>query len=531
MLSTGCDQLGPPVGSQGSETPMSITDDTSVADILDDLMDDRVDDGAQKDRRRRLVAFIGGGLTFLCLLTGASVWAVPNIEDDLERAARQLLREADIDVDGADGAGLTFDMDGRSIEVSGDVATAGEALRIDELLTQQRGLRDADVTSLNVRAAPTATAQVQVLVTDTNPRTITLAGIVPTDAARLQLIRAASAAFGAANVVDELEVSGLAAAAGTGEGINALAAAITGLGADGVTRASASLNGRDVSVQALVADAAAEVALAAVIDGANADITVLEVEAGLVRMDFEVDDGLIRLNDTVLTEAQRDVLITAAADASGITYDDVAADLVVSGLAEAIPGSDERVANVAALFPALSDTASVLRARGSLDGEDLTVDAVVTSDEAGADIAALVAGAGGTASVTVEERQSQDETSALNAAFVDLNLRLQEVVAFRTASSDLTAEAAEIIDEAIVALSEYPDPVVTVSGHSSDSGAANFNLTLSQSRAEAVVAYLAFGGVDPDRLTAEGRGITDMLPDVDVTDSRQQRVQFEAFPA
>ena len=493
--------------------------------------DEKAAQADRRDRKRRLRAWLGGGVAFLSLSVAASVWALPHIEDDLEREARQLLREGDVDVDGADGSGLTFDMDGRSIEVSGDVATAGEAFRIDELLTQRRGLRDADVTGLNIVASATAQAQVQVLVTDAEPRTITLTGTVPGEAARQQLVDAAGAAFGADNVIDELVVSGLAGAEGANSALEALATAIAALGADGVTRGSASLDGSDLSVQALVADQAAEAALAATTTGANVDITVLEVEVGLVRMDFEVDDGLIRLNDTVLTEAQRDGLISAAAEASGIDDDDVAVDIVVSGLAEAIPGSNDRVASVGGLFGSLVDTDAVLSATGSLDGEDLAIQAIVTSEAAGAELTSEIEAAGGSATIIVEETEVQDATAALNAAFVDLNRRLQEVVAFQTASAQLTPEATEIMDEAIVALSEYPDPVVTVSGHSSDSGGADFNLTLSQSRAGAVVLYLVFGGVDVDRLTADGRGITDMLPDIEVTDPRQQRVQFEAFPA
>lgn len=63
-----------------------------------------------------------------------------------------------------------------------------------------------------------------------------------------------------------------------------------------------------------------------------------------------------------------------------------------------------------------------------------------------------------------------------------------------------------ILDQNIVALKEWGDVDVEVAGHTCSIGTEEYNLGLSQRRAEAVRNYLVSKGVSADRLTVRGYG-------------------------
>ncbi len=83
---------------------------------------------------------------------------------------------------------------------------------------------------------------------------------------------------------------------------------------------------------------------------------------------------------------------------------------------------------------------------------------------------------------------------------------LLEGVTFETASADLTSEARGILDGIAAALVANPEIRVRVNGHTDSTGSRSYNVTLSQARAESVVAYLGVQGVEVDRMEARGVG-------------------------
>lgn len=65
-----------------------------------------------------------------------------------------------------------------------------------------------------------------------------------------------------------------------------------------------------------------------------------------------------------------------------------------------------------------------------------------------------------------------------------------------------------VIDEVYAVLTENPTVTVEVQGHTDNQGKPDYNLNLSQARAESVRKYLVDKGIAPNRLTAKGYGMT-----------------------
>jgi len=71
---------------------------------------------------------------------------------------------------------------------------------------------------------------------------------------------------------------------------------------------------------------------------------------------------------------------------------------------------------------------------------------------------------------------------------------------------DLKKESEKPLQEIADLLLGYPDLKIEIQGHTDDQGQDDYNLTLSQKRAETVRLYLIGLGVDSSRLTARGYG-------------------------
>ena len=107
---------------------------------------------------------------------------------------------------------------------------------------------------------------------------------------------------------------------------------------------------------------------------------------------------------------------------------------------------------------------------------------------------------------------------------VSLMLRIE----FGFDSAELTGRARQDLDGVAAALND-PQLVsarVMLEGHTDATGSAEYNLRLSQRRAEAVVAYLARRGVAGGRLRPAGFGEYRLLPAYPPADDRQRRVEI-----
>ncbi|MEJ2540459.1 MAG: OmpA family protein [Gemmatimonadota bacterium] len=102
-----------------------------------------------------------------------------------------------------------------------------------------------------------------------------------------------------------------------------------------------------------------------------------------------------------------------------------------------------------------------------------------------------------------------------------------EGVTFRTSSSELTANSETILDRVAESLVGNPDIRVRVEGHTDSTGPEDFNMTLSQARAESVVAYLQSRGVPARQLEAVGVGPADPIAPNNTPEGRARNRRVE----
>jgi OOP family OmpA-OmpF porin len=85
------------------------------------------------------------------------------------------------------------------------------------------------------------------------------------------------------------------------------------------------------------------------------------------------------------------------------------------------------------------------------------------------------------------------------------------------------------LDEVVDVLAAEPNWTLKVEGHTDNVGKDDYNLKLSQKRAESVKKYIESKGIMPSRITAEGFGSTKPIADNKTEEGREKnrRVEFK----
>ncbi len=82
----------------------------------------------------------------------------------------------------------------------------------------------------------------------------------------------------------------------------------------------------------------------------------------------------------------------------------------------------------------------------------------------------------------------------------------RDPITFVPGTDQLTKEAKKVLDDIAKTLKEYPGFILEVAAFTDSVGDDEYNLELSQKRAESVVRYLISRGISPNRLLAKGFG-------------------------
>ncbi|SHI80358.1 OmpA family protein [Wenxinia saemankumensis] len=108
-----------------------------------------------------------------------------------------------------------------------------------------------------------------------------------------------------------------------------------------------------------------------------------------------------------------------------------------------------------------------------------------------------------------------------------LVVTLPQDILFATDSATLTGSLTNDLRTVAASLNRYPNTTVNVIGHTDNTGAAAYNQSLSERRAQAVASVLTQSGVAPSRIRAIGRGEDQPVATNLSAEGRQQNRRVE----
>jgi len=135
--------------------------------------------------------------------------------------------------------------------------------------------------------------------------------------------------------------------------------------------------------------------------------------------------------------------------------------------------------------------------------------------------------------------QARLQNAALKQQIAELNARATDRglvvtlgdVLFTTGRADLKGGATSNLSKLAAFLNQYPDRTVVIEGHTDSTGSEDFNMGLSQRRADSVKTYLAGQGIASHRLDALGKGEGYPVAGNDSATGRQQNRRVEVIIA
>ncbi|UVW30130.1 OmpA family protein [Massilia sp. H6] len=112
-----------------------------------------------------------------------------------------------------------------------------------------------------------------------------------------------------------------------------------------------------------------------------------------------------------------------------------------------------------------------------------------------------------------------------------LKLEIPSDVSFDTGRSDIKSNFQPVLQRFATTLNENPSTTVTIIGHTDSTGSPDINQPLSVDRAARTRDYLANRGVNPNRITIEGRGEREPIASNNDASSRARNRRVEIYVA
>ncbi|MBD0823452.1 OmpA family protein [Aestuariibaculum marinum] len=159
--------------------------------------------------------------------------------------------------------------------------------------------------------------------------------------------------------------------------------------------------------------------------------------------------------------------------------------------------------------------------------------------ELGAVIGGVVGGGAGVLIGNKMDKQAQQIEEEIPGAQVErvdegIVVTFDETsgVYFDTEKYNINAASQATLNKLIGVFKEYPDTNILVVGHTDSAGAAEYNMTLSKNRANAVTSYLKANGISSGRLTTNWFGEEQPIADNSTAEGRakNRRVNVAIVP-
>ena len=153
----------------------------------------------------------------------------------------------------------------------------------------------------------------------------------------------------------------------------------------------------------------------------------------------------------------------------------------------------------------------------------------------GAGIGAL-AGAGIGYYMDVQEAKLREKMAGTGVSVTrvgdNITLNMPGNITFETASSNLNGNFYRVLDGVGEVLNEYDQTVIEIAGHTDSRGSGEYNLGLSDRRADEVANYLEGQGVMPLRIITVGLGEDMPVADNSTVEGRllNRRVELTLVP-
>lgn len=112
-----------------------------------------------------------------------------------------------------------------------------------------------------------------------------------------------------------------------------------------------------------------------------------------------------------------------------------------------------------------------------------------------------------------------------------LKLEIPSDISFDTGRSDIKSNFQPILQRFASTLQENPNTNVVIIGHTDSTGSDAINQPLSVDRASRTRDYLAGRGVNPNRITIEGRGSREPIASNDTTAGKARNRRVEIYVA
>jgi len=130
----------------------------------------------------------------------------------------------------------------------------------------------------------------------------------------------------------------------------------------------------------------------------------------------------------------------------------------------------------------------------------------------------------------MQSAELQRQLDELHAKATDrgMVLTLGDVL-FSSGRADLKVGATNNLNRLVAFLNNYPDRTVVIEGYTDNIGGDDYNLGLSQRRADSVKSYLTGQGIASMRLTSTGKGLSNPIAGNDSASGRQQNRRVEVI--